>query len=89
MSVNSANTVCEHYISKDVCAGIGCREHLVEHVRVRASGLMAIDPRPRPPGPAPAPASPLPRPRAAAIPCVYTSSVVRLYGTRQVSLVSQ
>lgn len=41
MSVNSANTVCEHYISKDVCAGIGCREHLVEHVRVRASGLMA------------------------------------------------
>jgi len=37
MSVNSANTVCEHYISKDVCAGIGCREHLVEHVRVRAS----------------------------------------------------
>jgi hypothetical protein len=24
-----------------VCAGIGCREHLAEHVRVRASGLMA------------------------------------------------
>jgi hypothetical protein len=41
MSVNSANTVCEHYISKDVCAGIGCREHLAEHVRVRASGVMA------------------------------------------------
>jgi len=34
MSVNSANTVCEHYISKDVCAGIGCREHLFnEHMQ--------------------------------------------------------